>query len=82
VALVEPEGVDAVQALHPSPELRHRRLHDEVVVRGHQAESVDGPVETVDAVRQQAEERETVGVIAVDRAAIDAARRHVEDAVR
>jgi hypothetical protein len=82
VPLVEAESMDAVQALHPEPQLRDGRVDDEVVVRRHQAERVDGPVEAGDALSEQTEEGQAVGVVAVDRATIDAARRHVEDAVR
>src|SRR5947208_558463 len=82
VPLVEPECVDAVQPLHRSPKLRNRRLDDEVVMRRHQAERVNGQTEAVDALRQQLEEAQTVRLVAVDVAAVDAARRDVEDAVR
>jgi hypothetical protein len=75
VPLVEAESMDAVQALHPQPQLRNGRVDDEVVVRRHQAERVDGPVEAGDALSEQAEEGQAVGVVAVDRATIDAARR-------
>jgi hypothetical protein len=82
VPLVEPERVDAVEPLHPSPKLRNRRLDDEVVVRRHQAEGVNGPTEAVDAIHQQPEEAQTVGLVPVDVAAVDAAGRDVEDPVR
>ena len=43
---------------------------------------MDGPTEAVDAVREQPKEAQTVRIVAVDGAAIDAAGRHVEHAVR
>src|SRR5437588_3273818 len=81
VPFVEPEGVDAVQTVKAACELRDGRLHDHVVVRGHQAEGVDDPFETADGVREQLQERHPVLVVAIDRAAVDSTGCHVKDAV-
>ncbi len=82
MALVESQRVDAVQAVEPPGEVGGRRLDDHVVVRGHQAEGVDGPAEARDTVGKQLQEGHAVGVVAVDRAAIDPAGGDVKNAVR
>jgi hypothetical protein len=46
VTRVEPSRVASVQELHALRELLPRRLDEEVVVRAHEAESVDLPTET------------------------------------
>jgi hypothetical protein len=82
MALVESEGVDAVEPVDAARELLDIGMQDEVVVRGHQAEGVDRPPESVDAVGEETEEVQTVGVVPKDRATVHAPRRHVKDAVR
>jgi hypothetical protein len=81
VALVEAERVDPVEAVHAAPQLRDGRLDDHVVVRRHQAVHVDEPVEAVDAVREETEERDPVDVVAIDLAAVDSERRDMEDPI-
>jgi hypothetical protein len=78
VAFVELLRVAAVQLLEPVRQLLPRRVEDEVVVRGHEAEGVDRPVEPLDASPEVREELTSVGVVAEDVAAGDAARDHVE----
>jgi hypothetical protein len=53
-------------------------VQDEVVVRGHEAEGVDRPVEALDAAPEVREELAAVGVVAEHGAAVDAARDYVE----
>ena len=82
VALVEQERVDAVEAVKASREFGDSRFDDQVVVGRHQTERVNGPVEAVHAVREELEEESAVGVVAVDRAAVDSESRYVKHAVR
>jgi hypothetical protein len=82
VSLVEALGVDAVQAVHAVRELRQRRLHDEVVVRAHEAEDVDAPALAFDDLAEEPEERRAVAVVAIDEVLRDAARRDLKDPAR
>jgi len=78
VAFVELLRVAAVQQLEPAREPLPRRVEDEVVVRRHEAEGVDRPVEPVDAAPEVREEVTAVGVVLEDGAARGAARDHME----
>jgi hypothetical protein len=82
VALVEGLRVAALEALDAAGELRLGAVEDEVVVRRHQAERVHRPVEALGAGSDVGEEEAPVVVVAEDRAAVDAARHHVEVPVR
>jgi hypothetical protein len=81
VALVELLRVATEQPLQAARELWLGAVEDEVVVRRHQTERVDGPAEAFDAGPQEDEEPAPVVVVAEDRAAVDAAGRDVEVAV-
>jgi hypothetical protein len=81
VALVEPESVDPVQSLHSGPQSVDRGLEDQMVVRRHQAERVDDPVEAIDAIGEERKEVQAVRVVAKDGATVDAARRDVKDTI-
>jgi len=52
VASVERLGVAAVQTLDATGELDRRRLEDDVIVRGHEAERMNDPAAAVDGVTQ------------------------------
>jgi hypothetical protein len=81
VAEVVALGVDAVQHVHPRRQVGAARLHDEVVVRGHEAEGVTAPGATLDDVREEREEAEAVGVVPEDALACDAPCDDVEEPV-
>ena len=82
VAEIEPLRVATVQVLHAARELLLRRLDDQVVVRPHQADRVHAPAVPVDALLEEAHEGVSVGIVAEDERAEDAARRDVEETVR
>ena len=81
VFLVEGGGVFAVEQLHAGGELRDGCFEDQMVVVGHQAVGVHGPAVEADAEFEHCQEGEPVVVVAVDRAAVDAAGGDVEAAV-
>jgi hypothetical protein len=81
VLRVEVLGVDAVDAVEGARELIAQALDDEVVVVRHQAESVDVETEALDCLPELGEEAAAVVAVEVDRAASDAARGRVPDAV-
>jgi hypothetical protein len=81
VLRVEVLCVDAVDAVERSRELIAQALNDEVVVVRHQAESVNVEAEPFDCLPELGEEAAAVVAVEVDRAAFDAARRGVPDAV-
>jgi len=81
VAVVEKLRVSPVQRLHSRGELRCRRRNDDVVVRVHEAVSVDRPTEPIGNDREQIEEVEPVHVVPEDRRRTDPVRGDVEDAV-
>lgn len=78
MAFVELLRVAAVQLLDPAREPVSRRVEDEVVMRRHEAEGVDRPVEPLDASPEMREELTAVEVVVEDVAARDATRDHVE----
>jgi hypothetical protein len=82
VSFVEPSGVAAVQALETSRQVDARRMENQVVVRGHQAERVDHPAVALHAELHESQERSPILVVAEDRAAVDASSDDVEVAVR
>jgi hypothetical protein len=82
VALVEGLRVAALEALDAAGQLGLGAVQHEVVVRRHQAERVHRPAEALDAGPDVGEEEPPVVVVAKDRAAVHAARHHVEVAVR
>ena len=82
VFFVEPLRVAAVEELHPGSEVGAGALEDEVVVVPHQAEGVHRPAVAADRELEQAEKEPAVEVVEVDQAAVDAAGRDVEEAVR
>jgi hypothetical protein len=81
VAEVEALGVRTVQELHAGGELRLGGFEDEVIVVRHQAEGVHRPLVAAHAAGEQRQEAEPVVVVPVDRAAVDAARRDVEEPI-
>jgi hypothetical protein len=81
VALVERLRVAAEKTVHSSRQLGLGAVEDEVEVGRHQAERVHRPAEALDATVEAGEEEAPVVVVAVDRAAVHAARDHVEVAV-
>jgi hypothetical protein len=82
VALVEGLRVAALEALDAAGQLGLGAVEDEVVVRRHQAERVHRPAEAFRAGADVCEEEAPVVVVAEDRAAVHAARHHVEVPVR
>ena len=78
MAFVELLRVAAIQQLEAARERVPRGVKDEVVMRGHQAEGVDRPVEPLDASPEMSEELAAVGVVAKDGAPVDATSDHVE----
>jgi hypothetical protein len=82
VALVERLRVAALETLDAARQLRLSAVEDEVVVRRHQAERVHRPAEALGAGADVREEEAPVVVVAEDRAAVHAARHHVEVPVR
>jgi len=78
VPLVEQLREATVQPLDSVRELDSRGVEHQVVVGRHQAERVDGPVVALDADSYVRQEHAFVGVVSNDRAAIDAARDHME----
>jgi hypothetical protein len=56
--------IPAVQELHPRGELEAGALDDEVIVRPHQAQRVDVPVEAFHRPQEEGEEVEPVIVVA------------------
>jgi hypothetical protein len=78
---VEALCIDAVQVLHSGRELLDGRLHDEVVMRAHEAERMAFPPVAANDERQQRQEEQAVGLVDEDHSPEDAARRHVQDAV-
>jgi hypothetical protein len=81
VLVVEGLGVAAVEVLHPGGQVGAGALDDEVVVVAHQAEAVHVPSVAAGDPLQEREEELAVEVVAVDRAAVDAARGQVVDPV-
>ena len=81
VLRVEVLGVDAVDAVERSRQAIAQALNDEVVVVRHQAESVNVEAEPFDRLPELGKEAAAVVAVEVDRAAFDAARRRVPDAV-
>ena len=81
VLRVEVLGVDTVDAVKRTREVIAEALDDEVVVVRHQAESVDVQAEPLDCLPELGEEAAAVVAVEVDRAAFDAARGRVPDAV-
>ena len=81
VLRVEVLGVDAVDAVERAREVIAQALDDEVVVVRHQAESVDVQAEPFDCLPELGEEAAAVVAVEVDRAASDAARGGVPDAI-
>ena len=81
MAFVELLRVAAVQELHSARELVPRGVEDEVVVRRHQAERMERPLEALDAATEVCQELAAVVVVEEDVAAVDAPRDHVEVAV-
>jgi hypothetical protein len=82
VAQVEALGVDPVQDVHASGEVRPGRLDDQVVVRIHEAERVAAPGIALDDVREEREEPKAIVVVPEDDGAGDAVRGDVEEPVR
>jgi hypothetical protein len=82
VAEVVALGVDAVQHVHAGGQVGSASLHDEVVVRGHQAEGVAAPGEALDDVREEREKAKPVGVVPKDARAGDARRDDVKEPIR
>jgi len=82
VAVVEELRVAAVQALHSFGQGRCRGLHDEVVMRAHEAVRVHLPTKLVGDHREQVKEVDPVDIGDEDRSVADAVRRHMEDPVR
>ena len=68
--------------MEPAGESGLRCLHDEVVVRAHQAEGMADPALAIDRLGQETKEEHPVRVVAEDRVAIDAPCGHVVDPVR
>ena len=79
---VELLGVQPVEVLQAGGQIRDARVDDQVVVRAHQAEREDVPVEELDAVEQEVQEPATVVVVTEDERALDAASPDVEEPVR
>lgn len=82
MALVEQLRVAAIQTLEAARELDARGVKHEVVVRRHQAERVDRPVEAFDAGAHMRQEHSPVGIVSDDGASVDPARDHMEVAIR
>jgi hypothetical protein len=81
VLRVEVLGVDTVDTVKRPGEVIADALDDEVVVVRHQAESVDVQAEPLDCLPELGEEAAAVVAVEEDRAAFDAARGRVPDAV-
>jgi hypothetical protein len=81
VPAVEPLSVEPVQAVHTGREPLARRLHEQVIVRSHQAPRVEAPAEHLRGLRKEHAERFSIEIVDVDVHSADAPRRHVEEAV-
>jgi hypothetical protein len=77
VAPVEARRVEAVEALHPGRELRLRRPDDEMEVVRHQRPRVELPAVPRCDLAEQPHPGVAIQRVENDRAALDAARRHV-----
>jgi hypothetical protein len=75
--MVEPLGIDAVELPHPFGQVRVRRLHEQVIVVGHQTVGVPPPVEALANIGKQTQEHTPVAVIAIDILTRVTARGHV-----
>jgi hypothetical protein len=82
VARVEGGRVGAVEALHSARQLRLAALDDEVEVVPHQAVRVHRPAERARETGEGHEEEAPIRVVHEDKAAVDATRGQVVDAVR
>jgi hypothetical protein len=60
---VEALRVAAVQLAHPVGEVLPGALHDQVVVRAHQAEGVDIPRERLHHLEQERQEQQAIVVV-------------------
>jgi hypothetical protein len=78
---VEPLGVASVQHLHACGEVRLRRLHDQVIVRAHEAVRLAAPVVGSDRRPEKVEELDSVARLSIDERAGRALGRDVEDSV-
>jgi hypothetical protein len=74
---VEMDRVRGLEAMHASPEIRPRCLHDQVEVIGQEAEQVQPHLESSHALAQHTQEMLPVGVVAKDLAPLVAAGRHM-----
>src|SRR5690348_1583055 len=77
IEIVEPLGVQAVQALHPGGEIRLWGLDEEVVMVRHQAEAVAAPAEPFDDLAEHQPKELEVAWIPIDGAASNATRPEV-----
>jgi hypothetical protein len=73
VPAVEPLSVEPVQAVHTGREPLARRLHDQVIVRSHEAPRVKSPAEHLDSLRQEQAERLSIQIVHVDVRTCDSA---------
>ena len=81
VAIIESSRVLAVEELHTRPEVRPRRLDNEVHVVRHQAEGKDLPSPAPSDFGEDLQIHLTVIVVAEDHLFCDPSRPHVKDAV-
>ena len=81
MSLVERLRMPPFQELEAAGQVRLGALEDEVEVRRHEAERVDRPPIPLHAPGHEAEKVATILVVTEDRAAVDASREHVEEAV-
>jgi hypothetical protein len=77
---VEALRVDAVKRVHAPPEIRLRRLDQEMHVVRHQAVSKAVPAEVPDDPAQQSQIPPPIVVVEKDQPPLNAARKHMPDA--
>jgi len=82
VPFVERLCIAAVQASHPTRQIRLVGFHDQVVVSRHQAEGVAGPVVGRHDRAEQRQERLSIDVVQIDRAVVGTSAGDVIDAGR
>jgi hypothetical protein len=74
---VQPLGIDAFELPHPMGKIRVRRLHEQVVMVGHETVRVAPPVEALAHISEHPQEQLPAAVNAVDALTTVTARRDV-----